>query len=306
MLRSFKIGKVFGIPVYIHSTFLLLPLWVLLNSRGSGLGTTVFSLALLFVVFGCVVLHELGHALMARSFGIPTRDITLYPIGGVARLERMSEKPLQELAIALAGPAVNLVIFLILMPVVVVALALDLIKIGVATSTVAYIGFPGVVALFALAVAGSNLMLLLFNLLPAFPMDGGRVFRALLALGMNRLRATEVAAGVGLVVAGLIATSPFLLPALLGNPEAMSFNPMLLLLGLFVCFAGQMELMALRRREAQRQAEAALAVLMPRAEPLAAPLDPEFTGFRWDNQYHAWVWWYKGRPVLDPPGSSAE
>lgn len=304
MLRSFKIGRVFGIPLYIHSTFFLLPLYVLLKSQGAGLGSTLFSLGLLFAVFVCVVLHELGHALMARHYGIPTRDITLYPIGGVARLERMSEKPLQELAIALAGPAVNLVIFLILGPVSFLALALGLVKVDPETVTVAYSGWPGMAATFALTLAVFNLMLMLFNLLPAFPMDGGRVFRSLLALCMNRLRATEIAASVGLIIAALIATSPFYMPALLGHPDGAEFNPMLLFLGLFVCFAGQMELMALRRREAQRQAEAALATRI--VEPIAVPLDPEFTGFRWDSQDHAWVWWYKGRPVLDPPGSSAE
>ena len=307
MLRSFKIGKVFGIPLYIHPTFLLLPLWVQLQSQGGDLASMLFSQALLFAVFACVVLHELGHALMARYYGIPTRDITLYPIGGVARLERMSEKPLQELAIALAGPAVNLVIFLALGPISLLALVMGLVKINPEAATIAYNGWPGMAAMFALTLALCNLMLLVFNLLPAFPMDGGRVFRALLALGMKRLRATEIAAGVGIVVAALIATSPFYMPALLGRPESAGFNPMPLLLGLFVCFAGQMELVALRRREAQRQAGAALAAPAPRIiEPIAAPLDPEFTGFRWDSNYHAWVWWYKGRPVLNPPGNSAE
>src|SRR5262249_11120100 len=110
MLRSWKIGRAFGIPLYVHSTFLLLPAWGLYESIGSGWATKVFVVTLLLVMFGCVVLHELGHALMARYFGIRTRDITLYPIGGVARLERMSEEPAQEVAIALAGPAVNLII----------------------------------------------------------------------------------------------------------------------------------------------------------------------------------------------------
>src|SRR6516225_5228716 len=102
MFPSLKLGRYFGIPLYVHSTFLLLPAWVLLNNRGAGLAAALFSLVLLVTVFACVVLHELGHALMARFFGIGTRDITLYPIGGVARLERMSDKPGEEICIALA------------------------------------------------------------------------------------------------------------------------------------------------------------------------------------------------------------
>src|SRR5258707_8546492 len=105
MLRSWKLGTAFGIGIYVHWTFLLLPAWILLNNLGSGLPVAVYLVMFVTTVFGCVVLHELGHALMARRFGIATRDITLYPIGGVARLERMSEKPLEEFLIAVAGPA---------------------------------------------------------------------------------------------------------------------------------------------------------------------------------------------------------
>ncbi len=116
MLRSFQIGKLFGIPLYVHSTFLLLPIWVLLTNGGFGLAHALLLLIWLTVAFSCVVLHELGHALMARVFGIGTESITLYPIGGVARLRRMSEKPAEEVCIALAGPAVNLVLAAVLAP----------------------------------------------------------------------------------------------------------------------------------------------------------------------------------------------
>ncbi len=117
MFRSIRAGRLFGIPLYIHPTFLLLPAWILLSHPGAGAVTSLFLLLWVLTVFGCVVLHELGHALMARHFGIGTRDITLYPIGGVARLEGMGEKPAQELCIALAGPAVNLAIALLLAPI---------------------------------------------------------------------------------------------------------------------------------------------------------------------------------------------
>src|SRR5436309_2096354 len=111
MFSSWKLGKAFGIDVFIHWTFLLLPIWVLFSNLGAGGPVlAVYALALVLTLFGCVVLHELGHAMAARRFGIRTRDITLYPIGGVARLERMSEKPGEEFWIAVAGPAVNLAI----------------------------------------------------------------------------------------------------------------------------------------------------------------------------------------------------
>src|SRR5262245_35041403 len=107
MLRSWRIGSAFGIGLYVHWTFLLLPMLVWLDNRAYGTSRALHAIVLLLLVFACVVLHELGHALTARRFGIQTKDITLYPIGGVARLERMSDKPWEEFCIALAGPAVN-------------------------------------------------------------------------------------------------------------------------------------------------------------------------------------------------------
>src|SRR2546423_5421301 len=121
MLRSWKLGSLFGIGIYVHSTFLLLPLLVIsgfFGAEATGAGATLFLLALVGAVFGCVVLHELGHALMARRFGIRTVDITLYPIGGVARLERLPDKPSEELWTSLAGPAVNVAIAALLLPLV--------------------------------------------------------------------------------------------------------------------------------------------------------------------------------------------
>src|SRR3954453_13010971 len=112
MFQSLKLGKFFGIDLYVHGTFWLLPFLVLFGgvAGGSGIVGVAEELAFLFALFGCVVLHEIGHALAARAYGIGTRDITLYPIGGVASLERMPEKPMQEVAVALAGPLVNVVI----------------------------------------------------------------------------------------------------------------------------------------------------------------------------------------------------
>src|SRR5258708_33917761 len=116
MLRSWKIGRAFGIPLYIHPTFVLLPALILLLYRGHEWPVILFVLAGAPAIFACILLHELGHALMARHFGISTRDITLTPIGGIARLERMTDEPSQELLVALAGPAVNVVIPVLLSP----------------------------------------------------------------------------------------------------------------------------------------------------------------------------------------------
>ena len=168
MFRSWNVGRVAGIDVYLHPTLLLLLTLPQVSQGG------VFGLSLITLGFGCVLLHEFGHALMARRFGINTADITLYPIGGVARLERMPKAPGAELLIALAGPAVNFAI----------VLALTLLS-------------PIFFGRFLTHLIVLNLILGLFNLVPAFPMDGGRVLRALLSGALGRLRATEIAAGIG-------------------------------------------------------------------------------------------------------------
>src|SRR5262245_18824777 len=228
MFRSFRLGSAFGIPLYLHPTFLLLPLYVLFISLGAGAARMVLGQLVLLSIFACVMLHELGHALMARYFGIATRDITLYPIGGVARLNSTGGRPGEEIAIALAGPAVNLVILLLLSPVVVTMLASNAGSDAPLPFLTAYL----------LAVAAGNGILLLFNLIPAFPMDGGRVLRAVLALHMPRLKATEIAAGLGLAAAGGLA----LFGAITGNLS-------LILVSVFVALAGQAELRVLRQRE---------------------------------------------------------
>ncbi|HEY7331097.1 MAG TPA: M50 family metallopeptidase [Gemmataceae bacterium] len=275
MWRSFKIGKLFGIPLYLHTTFFLLPAWMLLANGGGGMAVSLFLLLCLAGIFACVVLHELGHALMARVFGIGTESITLYPIGGVARLKSMSDKPFEEICIALAGPAVNLVLAVLLAPLVAATFSLATME-GIGVSRL----------LFELLRA--NVALLLFNLLPCFPMDGGRVLRALLALWKGQLRATEIAIRVGLVVAVLIACSAIYLT-----------SPMPIVLAGFVLFAGQMELLSLRQREAQRRAAAfAVPVLEPVEVTIPTPQPYEgFSGLAWDSRSRVWVKWHNGRPV---------
>jgi Zn-dependent protease len=281
MFRSWKLGTAFGIGIYVHWSFLLLPAYVLLtNGTHGGLPLALFALLLVFAVFGCVVLHELGHALMARAFGIGTRDITLYPIGGVARLERMGEKPWEELCIALAGPAVNVVLAVLLLVLGVGVLGLRDWA-GFLNTPEELAGSWGVRFLFNLL--GANVLLGLFNLLPVFPMDGGRVLRALLSWPLGRLQATEIAAGVGTVMAVLLAIVGFF------------FNPMLIFLAAYVFFLGRQELNALRLRYAEPDEVVPAAEQVIDVEPLNPR--PAFSGVLWDNHLRMWVVWRNGRPV---------
>ncbi len=220
MMRSWKLGHLAGIGLHIHWPFFLLPALAAFQviAGGGTWAAAANSVGFLLAIFGCVVLHELGHALMARRFGIATHDITLLPIGGVARLQRMPRNPWQELAIAAAGPAVNVAIA--------VSLATGLAVSGLlaqapATATLAGAWFINLIWV--------NIALVAFNLLPAFPMDGGRVLRSLLAMRWPYLSATRIAATVGQVLAvGL---------ALVG----LLFNPLLILVALFVFVAARGE-----------------------------------------------------------------
>lgn len=195
-----------GIGIYVHATFLLLILFILfINWReGKSLATATEGILFILAIFACIVLHELGHALAARHYGIQTRDITLLPIGGLARLERMPDIPIQELWVALAGPAVNAVIAGGIFGISFLA--------GVRPELASF-RWAGGSFLNNLMVV--NFWLLAFNLIPAFPMDGGRVLRALLATRLEYTRATLVAARVGQALAfgfGLVGlfTDPFL------------------------------------------------------------------------------------------------
>src|SRR5437588_1914402 len=172
MSWSIPIVRIAGIQLRIHVTFLLLLGLLALGSAGAAL--------FLLLLFLCVVLHEFGHAFAAKAFGINTPDITLLPIGGVARLERMPEEPMQELVIAVAGPAVN----------VIIAACLFL-------TGGSFVYPPNATSSLIDVVLTINVVLLLFNLIPAFPMDGGRVLRALLAIRIPYARATQIAASIG-------------------------------------------------------------------------------------------------------------
>lgn len=213
MKWSWRIGRVAGIAIYMHVTFLVLLAWVaashyFLRHRWADV---VDGLAFIIALFGIVVLHELGHALMARRFGIATQDITLLPIGGVARLERMPEDPKQELLVALAGPAVNVVLAVLLFGVLLADHGLESLR------------NPAVMSGSLTAkLLWVNVGLVIFNMLPAFPMDGGRVLRALLAIKLDYARATRIAANIGQSM------------ALLFGLFGLFSNPLLVLIALFV------------------------------------------------------------------------
>lgn len=220
MKWSWKIGKLAGIDLYMHATFLLLIAWVAASHylAGRSVADMATGVAFILVLFACVVLHELGHALTARHFGIPTRDITLLPIGGVARLERMPEQPKQEFLVAIAGPLVNVGIAAVL---------------GLALFVTGRGEQIGALSLsegsFTQRVLMANIALVVFNMIPAFPMDGGRILRALLAMRMPYVRATKIAGGFGQAF------------ALLFGFIGLFANPMLLLVALFVWIGATQE-----------------------------------------------------------------
>src|SRR5579862_8547080 len=213
MKWSWRIGRLLGIDVYMHATFLILLLWLgvsyyLPHHR---MADVINGLTLIVALFGIVILHEMGHALTARRFGIRTRDITLLPIGGVARLERMPEDPKQEFLVALAGPAVNVVLAgLLFLTIVLTGAALTVPDLRLAGENILS------------NLLWINLVLATFNMAPAFPMDGGRVLRALLAMRMDYVHATQAAASVGQAL------------ALVFGLVGLFYNPFLVFIALFV------------------------------------------------------------------------
>jgi Zn-dependent protease len=203
MRSSLKVASIFGIEVRIHLTFLLFLVWIWFSYyQIAGFAGAVQGVLFILALFACVLLHEFGHAFAARGFGIQTPDITLLPIGGVARLSRIPEKPWQELVVAIAGPLVNVIIAAALIFVIHGSAALEQLE---------YLESPRIELLAKLVSV--NVMLVLFNLIPAFPMDGGRVLRALLAMAMPYARATQIAAWIGQGLAVVFAIF-----GIFGNP----------------------------------------------------------------------------------------
>ena len=220
MKWSLKIGKFVGIDVYMHLTFILLVGWVALVhwQRGQSAAAALLGVVFILAIFLCVVLHEFGHALMARRFGIATRDIILLPIGGVARLEKIPSQPMQELQVALAGPAVNAIIAAALF------VWLQATASWAPVQSLTVTAGPLLERLMAV-----NLFMIAFNMIPAFPMDGGRVLRAALATRLTYDRATQIAASIGRGIAVLFG--------LFG----LVYNPFLLFIAVFVWLGATQE-----------------------------------------------------------------
>jgi len=217
---SLKLGNIAGIRVQVHLTFVIFMVWIALSGLLAGKTTAdvLANVGFMLGLFTCVVLHEFGHALMAARYGIQTKDITLLPIGGVARLERMPDDPRQELWVALAGPAVNVVIAAAIWLVLLVTRGgPNLTNTNMETGS------------FFDRIFMVNIFLVLFNMLPAFPMDGGRVVRALLATQMEYTRATRIAAHLGQSMALLFGLLGFL------------YSPMLMFVALFVWIGASQE-----------------------------------------------------------------
>lgn len=219
MKANLNLGRISGIKIKIHWTFFFLIAWIVFDElkRGGNMESVLFNISFVLAVFLCVVLHELGHALTAKRFGIRTKNITLLPIGGMASLDKIPESPRQEFLVVIAGPLVNVAIAILLYFIVPVQeyLHLDFTEIFETLMRFTLRNF-----LFYLFIV--NIGLVLFNLIPAFPMDGGRILRAILALKMNRVKATQIAASIGQFIAVI-----FLLIGLL-------YNPFLIFIALFI------------------------------------------------------------------------
>lgn len=268
MFPAMSLGRLFGIPVRVHSLFWILPLLVVVERWGDpSLG---FHLILLFAIFGCVILHELGHAVAARLYGIRTRDITIYPIGGIASLERISDKPAEEFVIAIAGPLVNVLIAAVLFVATMAAV------------TLAPSAFPGTVLFeFLRILCIANLVLCGFNLIPAFPLDGGRIFRALLGFFMSHLQATRVAVYVGIPLTILLMVLVVAIWHL--------YNPFLFFIAFFVIMAGRQELAMLEYRERMRRMASPFESPTVVARDLPAWMQPAVTVYVWDPANGVWV-----------------
>ncbi|MDU8885690.1 site-2 protease family protein [Yeosuana sp. MJ-SS3] len=219
MKANLNLGSASGIKFKIHWTFLFLILWIIFDElkRGGNAKSILFNVLFVLAVFFCVVLHELGHALAAKRFGIKTQKITLLPIGGMASLDRIPESPKQELFVVIAGPLINILIALILYLIIPIQ---ELLHLNFTETFEVLSSFTFQNFLFYLFIV--NVGLVIFNIIPAFPMDGGRILRALLAMKLNRLKATQIASSIGQFIAVI-----FLLVGLL-------YNPFLIFIALFI------------------------------------------------------------------------
>jgi Zn-dependent protease len=229
MKWSLKIGRFSGIDVRMHITFMFLIGWVafLHWRQGQSVAAAVAGVSFILAVFLCVFLHEFGHALAARRYGIKTRDIILLPIGGIARLEKLPSNPMHELWVALAGPAVNIIIA-----------AIIFVGLKLTASFEPFAMLPVTGDLFFERLLVVNLFMVVFNMIPALPMDGGRVLRAVLAMRTEHRRATQIAASIGQGIAVFFGVVGVL------------YNPFLLIIAFFVWIGASQEAGAARMQSA--------------------------------------------------------
>jgi len=250
MKWSINAGRLFGIKLRIHVTFFLLLLYVFFSDIKEGFGQAGLSVLFVCAIFACVVIHELSHSLVARRFGREPKSITLLPIGGVAAIDMMPTKPSQEIVISIVGPATNIVI------------AILLALFGGMKMAVALSNNSGLTAsqIFITDLIAANIVLAVFNLIPALPMDGGRVFRSILALKFGFLRATLCAVTIGKIIALLFIVLGFF------------YNPWLALIGLFI-FSGA---------NSEKQQAIYLTMLAQRPPDLTIP--PEYINLKQDDR----------------------
>ena len=250
MKWSINAGRIFGIKLRIHITFFLLPLFVFLSDIKEGFGQAGLSVLFVCAIFACVVIHELSHSLVARHFGREPKSITLLPIGGVAAIDMMPTKPSQEIVISIVGPATNIVI------------AILLALFGGMKMAVALSNNSGLTAsqIFITDLIAANIVLAVFNLIPALPMDGGRVFRSILALKFGFLRATLWAVTIGKVISFLFIVLGFF------------YDPWLALIGFFI-FSGA---------DSEKRQAIYLTMLAQRPPDLTIP--PEYIKLKQDDR----------------------
>ncbi|RAI40777.1 site-2 protease family protein [Rhodoplanes roseus] len=253
---SVNIGSIAGTAVRIHVTFVLFLVWIFAASWAQGGAEAAWSgLVFMIAVFACVLAHEFGHIFAARAFGVTTPDVTLLPIGGVARLERIPEAPGEEFLVAVAGPAVNVVIAFLL-----------IVVLGADPAARNLSAIENTTVSLADKLAAVNIFLVLFNMIPAFPMDGGRVLRALLAIRLGHVRATEIAAWIGQATAfafGFIG---------------LFSNPMLIFIAIFVYMAATSEAQLVAIRAMSRDVPVSAAMITQFAtltpdEPIEAAIE---------------------------------
>jgi Zn-dependent protease len=278
MLRPWKIGTFFGVETFVHWSFLLLPIYLLYANRHLGILSAVLLAAVSLVMLFFVLLHEFGHVLAARAFQIPTKSVTLYPIGGVALMTRSAKTPIEEIIIAVAGPVVNLVLAFLLGGIAIPA-GIPLMPFDPSAGVHTFSDF------FSLLMI-SNISLLVFNMIPAFPMDGGRVLRAFFWFFTDVVSATRLATYVAIPFAILFAVF-----GLFANFFFIIIAGLIVIMGRLELHGLQMQLEMKRRQ----QMEASAATAYENNE--ATPPERDFDGYTWNAQENGWIEWRSGRPV---------